>query len=50
MIVVGHVTKDGTLAGPKTLEHLVDAVLSLEGERTATHAPAPRDQEPIWFH
>ncbi|MGA3031541.1 MAG: DNA repair protein RadA [Candidatus Limnocylindrales bacterium] len=35
VIVVGHVTKDGTLAGPKTLEHLVDAVLSLEGERTA---------------
>jgi DNA repair protein RadA/Sms len=36
VIVVGHVTKDGTLAGPKTLEHLVDAVLSLEGERTAS--------------
>jgi DNA repair protein RadA/Sms len=36
VIVVGHVTKDGTLAGPKTLEHLVDVVLSLEGERTAT--------------
>ena len=36
VILVGHVTKDGTLAGPKTLEHLVDAVLSLDGERTAT--------------
>jgi DNA repair protein RadA/Sms len=36
VILVGHVTKDGTLAGPKTLEHLVDAVLNLEGERTAT--------------
>jgi DNA repair protein RadA/Sms len=36
VIVVGHVTKDGSLAGPKTLEHLVDAVLSLEGERTAS--------------
>jgi DNA repair protein RadA/Sms len=33
VIIVGHVTKDGTLAGPKTLEHLVDAVLNLEGER-----------------
>ncbi|MDQ3938276.1 MAG: DNA repair protein RadA [Chloroflexota bacterium] len=33
LILVGHVTKDGTLAGPKTLEHLVDVVLSLEGER-----------------
>ena len=34
VILVGHVTKDGTIAGPKTLEHLVDAVLNLEGERT----------------
>ncbi|HEX9044832.1 MAG TPA: DNA repair protein RadA [Candidatus Limnocylindrales bacterium] len=33
VVLVGHVTKDGTLAGPKTLEHLVDAVLALEGER-----------------
>jgi DNA repair protein RadA/Sms len=31
-IVVGHVTKDGGLAGPKTLEHLVDVVLQLEGD------------------
>jgi DNA repair protein RadA/Sms len=30
---VGHVTKEGTVAGPRTLEHLVDAVLYLEGER-----------------
>ena len=33
VIVVGHVTKDGTLAGPKLLEHLVDVVLSFEGDR-----------------
>lgn len=32
--IIGHVTKDGTVAGPKTLEHLVDTVLYLEGERT----------------
>ncbi len=31
-LVIGHVTKDGDLAGPKTLEHMVDCVLSLEGE------------------
>jgi DNA repair protein RadA/Sms len=31
--LVGHVTKEGTVAGPRTLEHLVDAVLYLEGER-----------------
>lgn len=33
VIVVGHVTKDGQLAGPKLLEHLVDVVLSFEGDR-----------------
>jgi DNA repair protein RadA/Sms len=32
-IVVGHVTKDGALAGPRVLEHVVDTVLSFEGER-----------------
>lgn len=33
IILVGHVTKDGTLAGPRALEHLVDTVLSFEGDR-----------------
>jgi DNA repair protein RadA/Sms len=32
-VLVGHVTKDGSLAGPRVLEHLVDTVLSFEGER-----------------
>jgi DNA repair protein RadA/Sms len=32
-VLVGHVTKDGSLAGPRTLEHLVDVVLALEGDR-----------------
>jgi len=36
VILVGHVTKEGTVAGPKTLEHIVDSVLALEGERTGT--------------
>jgi len=35
VVLVGHVTKDGSIAGPKTLEHLVDAVLTLDGERYA---------------
>jgi DNA repair protein RadA/Sms len=35
VVLVGHVTKEGALAGPKTLEHLVDAVLTLEGDRYA---------------
>lgn len=33
IIVIGHVTKDGSISGPKTLEHLVDTVLFLEGSR-----------------
>lgn len=35
MFIVGHVTKEGTIAGPKTLEHLVDVVLSLEGDSSS---------------
>jgi len=35
IIIVGHVTKQGAIAGPKVLEHMVDAVLYLEGERFA---------------
>jgi DNA repair protein RadA/Sms len=31
--LIGHVTKEGTLAGPRTLEHMVDTVLYMEGER-----------------
>jgi DNA repair protein RadA/Sms len=37
LLLVGHVTKEGVLAGPKVLEHLVDAVLTFEGERFASH-------------
>lgn len=33
VVMVGHVTKDGSLAGPRTLEHIVDVVLSFEGDR-----------------
>jgi DNA repair protein RadA/Sms len=33
VLLIGHVTKDGAVAGPRTLEHMVDAVLYLEGER-----------------
>ena len=36
-ILVGHVTKDGSLAGPKVLEHVVDTVLYFEGERHHSH-------------
>ena len=35
IIIIGHVTKEGTIAGPKVLEHMVDTVLYFEGERFA---------------
>ncbi|MCC2602580.1 DNA repair protein RadA [Sphingopyxis yananensis] len=34
LVLVGHVTKDGTIAGPRVLEHMVDTVLAFEGERS----------------
>jgi DNA repair protein RadA/Sms len=37
VILVGHVTKDGAIAGPKTLEHVVDTVLQFEGEGAQTY-------------
>ncbi len=37
VIVVGHVNKDGAIAGPKVLEHIVDAVLYFEGDRQLTY-------------
>ena len=36
-LLVGHVTKDGALAGPRVLEHIVDCVLQFEGERERTY-------------
>ena len=47
VILIGHVTKDGSLAGPKSLEHLVDAVVSIEGERSSLRRDSAGDQEPI---
>lgn len=37
ILIIGHVTKDGTLAGPKMLEHMVDTVLYLEGDDRYNH-------------
>ncbi len=37
VFLIGHVTKDGSIAGPKALEHIVDAVLYFEGERHHNH-------------
>ena len=37
VFLIGHITKDGSIAGPKTLEHIVDTVLYFEGERHHNH-------------
>jgi DNA repair protein RadA/Sms len=37
VVIIGHVTKEGELAGPKALEHMVDVVLYLEGERFSSY-------------
>ncbi|MDQ9777078.1 DNA repair protein RadA, partial [Acinetobacter baumannii] len=37
IFIVGHVNKDGAIAGPKVMEHMVDAVLYFEGERNLSY-------------
>lgn len=37
VLLIGHITKDGTIAGPKILEHMVDVVLQFEGDRNHTY-------------
>jgi DNA repair protein RadA/Sms len=37
IFLIGHITKDGTIAGPKLLEHIVDTVLQFEGDRNYTY-------------
>ena len=48
VMLVGHVTKSGALAGPKVLEHIVDTVLYLEGDRFHTYRLLRERQEPLW--
>ena len=46
-VLVGHVTKDGSIAGPRVLEHLVDVVLHFEGERHSRLRMVRAVQEPL---
>ena len=50
VVLVGHVTKDGTIAGPRVLEHMVDTVLSFEGERSHQYRILRAMQEPLRRH
>jgi DNA repair protein RadA/Sms len=47
IFLVGHVTKDGNIAGPRVLEHLVDTVLYFEGGREADTANSAGCEEPV---
>ncbi len=48
IFLVGHVTKEGALAGPRVLEHMVDTVLYFEGESDAGLRMLESGQEPLW--
>ncbi len=48
VLIVGHVTKDGAIAGPRMLEHLVDTVLYFERDAGSRFPPRARRQEPFW--
>merc|ERR1711900_56891 len=45
LVLVGHVTKDGSLAGPKVLEHMVDTVLYFEGENHHVYRILPKENK-----
>ena len=50
VFVVGHINKDGNIAGPKVLEHMVDCVLYFEGDPNS-FLPAPAGcKKPLWLH
>lgn len=48
--IVGHVTKEGQLAGPRMLEHMVDTVLYFEGERNNTFRILRAVKKPFWLN
>ena len=50
VIFVGHVTKDGAIAGPRVLEHMVDCVLYFEGGQVASFPYSAWREKPIWCH
>lgn len=49
-IIVGHVTKDGNVAGPRVLEHMVDTVLYFRGRPSCVLPDSAQRQKPFWFY
>ena len=50
VFIVGHVTKEGVVAGPRVLEHMVDTVLYFEGDRHASYRILRGVKKPLWLH
>ncbi len=48
LVVVGHVTKDGQIAGPKVIEHMVDTVLTFEGESSHNMRLLRATKKSLW--
>ena len=48
VFIIGHVTKEGVIAGPRLLEHIVDTVLYLEGDKGQSYRILPCRQESLW--
>jgi len=50
VMIIGHVTKEGNIAGPRILEHMVDVVFYLEGDRSLSVPRPPHREEPFRLH
>ena len=50
IFIVGHVTKEGNVAGPRVLEHMVDTVLYFEGDRHASYRILRAVKKSFWFY
>ncbi len=48
LLIVSHITKDGQIAGPKLLEHMVDVVLYMEGDRLSSFRIIKITKKQIW--
>ena len=49
-VIIGHVTKEGNIAGPRMLEHMVDVVLYFEGERSYQFRILRSNQKSFWLN
>ena len=50
ILLAGHITKDGSVAGPRVLEHMVDVVAYLESQEFSTYRILRNNKKPLWLH